>query len=96
MKKLTVTQHAHIQTAFYVLGGILALASCGFRKEDYTIPFTLWIALALVVAGVVWRVIFIKCPHCGDGLYGSRIIPKHCPNCGKSLSINPTEESDHE
>lgn len=88
MKKLTVTQHARIQMVFYAAAAILALVS--YFNDVSRLP--LWLAIICVIAGVVWRAVFIKCPYCGDGLTGSRKIPKCCPNCGNSLSTNPTEE----
>jgi DNA-directed RNA polymerase subunit RPC12/RpoP len=27
----------------------------------------------------------VQCPHCGSKLLGCRVIPKHCPDCGKEL-----------
>lgn len=88
MKKLTVRQHAGIQTAFYIIGVILALVYYATKASA-----AIWLAVVFVIGGVVWRAVFIKCPYCGDGLTGSRSIPRHCPNCGKSLDENPTEES---
>lgn len=87
MKKLTFKQHVAIYSGLFIAGVVLALISyvCSKPLQPH---FTLWLAIACIFAGVVWRVIFIKCPHCGDGLYGSRVIPKHCPNCGKDLNTN--------
>lgn len=90
MKNLTVRQHAGIQTGWNILAVVLALPN--FFLENKPV-WTIWLAVGCVIAGVVWRVIFIKCPHCGDGLTGSRVIPHSCPSCGKSLHENPTKES---
>ena len=90
MKHLTVRQHAAIQTGCNIVGVACALIS--FFADSYHQP-ALWLAIGFVVLGVVWRAIFIKCPHCGDGLTGSRSIPHNCPSCGKSLHENPTKES---
>lgn len=89
MKKLTVRQHAAIQTVCNGLAIVLALISFVSEPKPH---FTLWLAIAAVVAGVIWRAVFIKCPHCGDGLTSSRRVPKTCPNCGKSLDEHPVEE----
>ena len=88
MKKLTVKQHAAIQTVLYLLGIVLVLS-----YYAYEATVALWITPVCIVAGIVWRFLFIKCPHCGDKLTGSRRIPQCCPNCGKSLDENPVEES---
>lgn len=90
MKKLTVRQHAGIQTFWNILAVALVLPN--FFLEDKP-TWTIWLGIGCVIIGVVWRVIFIKCPHCGDGLTGSRIVPKTCPSCGKSLDEHPEKES---
>lgn len=92
MKKLAVTQHAKIASAFTLGGTGFALIGALLPRDD-GIHWTIWLALGLMAIGIVYRCIFVKCPHCGDGLFGSRIFPKHCPNCGKNLLENPVEES---
>lgn len=90
MKKLTVRQHAGIQNGCNLAAVIMALISFLSEPKPH---FTLWLAIGFVIVGVIWRIIFIKCPHCGDGLTASRRIPKICPNCGKSLDEHPVEEA---
>lgn len=90
MKKLTVKQHSNIQLVFLLIGAALALIAQGM---EVSAPFYILLALAVacVIGGIAWRMVFIKCPYCGDKLTGSRVIPKYCPNCGKSLDTNPNE-----
>jgi uncharacterized OB-fold protein len=45
----------------------------------------LWAGVAVFLSSFVYRIITIKCPHCGSGLYGCRVLPKYCPDCGKEL-----------
>lgn len=91
MKKLTIRQHIRIHTGLLIAAFILALISYIFSQAEpgsMRLPFTMWVALAAIVLSIIWRLIFIRCPHCGDKLLGSRVIPKFCPNCGKELDID--------
>ena len=66
------------------LGAVITMLGC-YISKPYTLHFAAWLGLALIAAGLVWRILYIKCPHCGSGLYGCRVLPKHCPDCGKEL-----------
>lgn len=66
------------------LGGVVTMVGC-YISEPYTLHFAAWLGIILIAAGLIWRILFIKCPHCGNGLYGCRVLPKHCPDCGKEL-----------
>lgn len=90
MKKLTLKQHVHLQTGLAIIGVVLALVGRIFTEHG-KLHFTFYLAIACIVASVVLRFLFIKCPHCGDRLLGSRVLPQYCPNCGQSLDTHPTE-----
>ena len=65
MKKLTVSQHAKISTVFVLVGTGFALIGA-LQPRDDGIHWTIWLALGLMLAGMIYRCIFIKCPYCGD------------------------------
>lgn len=92
MKKLTLKQHAKIQRGLFLLAVIMALLGRRFTESH----FLLWITIGLVVVAFLYRFVFIRCPHCSDGLYGIRVFPRYCPSCGKSLEEKPSEELEHE
>lgn len=90
MKKLTVKQHARIQTVFYLLAAAFAIASYLTEAKGSPRPL-LWVAGAFIVASFVWRIVYVKCPNCGDSLSGSKTIPDTCPSCGFDLTTLPKE-----
>ena len=62
----------------------LAIAVLGALMKPAVI-WMLWVGLAVAFCGLVYRVIFVKCPYCGDTMAGNRTLPRHCPNCKKEL-----------
>lgn len=91
MKNMTIRQHLRIHTGLLIAAFVLALISYILTQAEpasMRLPFTMWLALLCVIVSIVWRMLFIQCPHCGDKLLGSRIIPKFCPACGKELNID--------
>lgn len=90
MKKLTVKQHARIHIGLYIVAGVLAVLSYLREVKGSPRPL-LWVAVAAAVLSVVWRIVFIKCPSCGDSLSATRSIPAQCPNCGHDLKTLHTE-----
>ena len=59
-----------------------------------TAPALLLIALVIMVPAVIIN-LTICCPHCGQHLTGKRSygLPNFCPNCGKAISDEETEEA---
>lgn len=66
------------------IGGAVTMLGCHISKP-YTLHFVAWLGITLIAAGIFWRILYIKCPHCGDGLYQSHAKLDYCPNCGKKL-----------
>ena len=82
MKSQSFIKHIRISVILILAGWAIALLSICLFKSVSWLSF---IGLALVIAGILWRLHYIKCPHCFDKLLGCRVIPKYCPNCGKEL-----------
>ena len=88
MKKLTdlsLKQH----TAIHTLTLWLALADIAlgcFSSEQGSLNFVVWFGIVILGISLLWRVWFVKCPHCGSGLYNTRELPDYCPDCGKKLT----------
>lgn len=90
MKKLTVKRLAQIQVIFYLLAAAFAIASYMTETKGAPRPL-MWIAFIFIVISFTWRLVFVKCPKCGDSLSHSKKVPDICPNCGFDLSTIPTE-----
>ena len=81
LKVLPFMKRLHIHYFLCVSGSVLMMASGEFENV-----YPLMIAGALILAsGLVFRILMIKCPHCGDGLYQRHADLKTCPKCGKPI-----------
>ena len=38
-----------------------------------------------LIGGIVWHIVFVRCPHCGHHFNPRAAIPNFCPECGKKL-----------
>ena len=74
----------NIHYLLMVAGAVITMLGCYLSRDFHLHPLA-WLGIVLMALGLVWRILYIKCPHCGDGLYGTRTQLKHCPNCGRKL-----------
>lgn len=81
---LSIHDHVRIHMILFWSGVAFAVAGSIFSKPLQP-HWLLWLGIAVFLASLLYRVVTVKCPHCADKLLGSRVIPKHCPNCGKEL-----------
>ena len=91
----SIHDHARIHTILFWAGGAIVAISSIFSKPLQP-HWLLWVGVAVFLSSPVYRLLKIRCPHCGSKLLGCRVIPKHCPDCGKELlleqEINANEE----
>lgn len=55
-------------------------------------------AVAFVLVGFFYQLLFVKCPHCGDKLKGHKTkmkLPDRCPNCNKRLDKLPKKKAEN-
>ena len=82
-RKLTLHDHVKIHTCLSLGGAaITVIGGCLSSFENHH-PL-LWIGVTTMVISVVYRLLTIKCPHCGSSLLYSRVL-EYCPNCGEKL-----------
>ena len=85
---LSLKKIVRISWGIILLGAALTLIGAVITKMrgDYEVPVLFYVGLAVVVAGCVFQVVKLRCPKCGCRLAGyTRVLPKHCPECGASL-----------
>ena len=84
LQNLSLQTHVKIHTFTLILGAIVAAIGCKISEFGNVHP-VVTIGFLIIVLSFVWRILFIKCPHCGSGMYGVRSIGRYCPDCGKKL-----------
>ena len=48
----------------------------------------IYIGGAISAAGIIFGIIFVRCPYCGKALSIKGFVIKYCPHCGEKLKIN--------
>ena len=84
LKELDIHTHLLIHRAVFWLGIVLCVIGCQFSEQG-SLHLVAWLGIAAVLLSNLWRILFIKCPHCGSGMYNTNSFPTHCPDCGKKL-----------
>lgn len=84
LQELYLETHAKIHTIL-LFGGLIVTGIGAKISEFGSLHFLAWIGIALIAVSMLWRFLFIKCPHCGSGLYSAQSLPKYCPDCGEKL-----------
>ena len=82
LKNLPITEHYVIHVVSMILGAIIALIGIQFTKE---INVGTIIGVILIIASLVWRFLFVKCPHCHCYFSMRAPLPTFCPNCGERI-----------
>ena len=83
LREMSLHTHFSIRTVIIVLGVIITLISQASGRKD--IHAGMIVGLILMLCGMVWHLLFVRCPHCGSPFRLRGGIPKHCPNCGKYI-----------
>ena len=83
LRALPIRTHFNIRTGLMIVGLITALIARSFSRFDMNTG--MWVGLILMISGIVWHILFIRCPHCGSPFHLRGGIPKHCPECGKYI-----------
>jgi len=84
LQDLHLETHVKIHTLL-LLGGLIVTGIGGKISEFGRLHVAAWIGILLIALSMLWRFLFIKCPHCGSKLYSVRELPEYCPDCGEKL-----------
>lgn len=80
LKKLPISTHSTIHTVSLLAGVFIAVVSSQFPWVPGMV-----IGMILMLGGLVWHFVFLRCPHCGHHFHIHQAMPKYCPNCGKQV-----------
>ena len=84
LENLCLKTHVKIHTVL-LLGGLI-VTSIGAKISEFgSLHPVAWIGIVFIALAMLWRFLFIKCPHCGSKLYSVRELPEYCPDCGEKL-----------
>ena len=76
----------NIGTSWIILGiGALLAVIGAMTAQDYRINLLLITGGAIVVVGIVYHLVMVRCPYCGHSLAGYRPLPDQCPECHKTF-----------
>ena len=90
MKKLTFKQHTIVCWGLLIAAVVFALIA---QAKGPAANVFLWLSIAAVAIFVVYRLVFVRCPHCGTAITGNG---KHCQRCGAYMFADPSEEDTNE
>lgn len=66
-----------IGTLFAIIGAM--------TTQEYKVNLWLVIGLLVIVSGIIYHLVMVRCPYCGYSLAGYRPLPTGCPKCHKSF-----------
>ena len=83
LRELPIRTHFNIRTGFMIIGLVIALIARSSAR--FGMNTGIWVGLILMIIGIIWHILFIRCPHCNSLFRLRGGIPKHCPECGKYI-----------
>ena len=66
------------------IGALLAVIGA-MTTQEYRVNLLLIIGGLIVLCGIAYHLIMVRCPCCGHSLAGYQPIPKECPKCHKQF-----------
>lgn len=80
----TIHDHLRIHMLLFWLGAAIIMVGNLF-SEPLQPHWLIWIGIVVFLASPVYRLLKIRCPHCGSRMLSCRVFPKCCPDCGAEL-----------
>ena len=84
MKNENPEKHLIISWSILGIGALLAIIGA-MTTQEYKINLCLMIGILVIVGGIIYHLVMVRCPYCGHSLAGYRPLPKECPKCHKSF-----------
>ena len=76
--------HTHRGISFVsMLGGSIL----GWICTQFSARLNLLLVICFIglIGGIVWHIVFVRCPHCGHHFNPRASISNFCPDCGGKL-----------
>ena len=72
--------------SWIILGiGALLVVIGAMTAQEYRINLLVITGGAIVVVGIVYHLVKVRCPYCSHSLAGYRPLPDQCPECHKTF-----------
>lgn len=84
LKNLSLRTHYKIHLGLLLSGLLIGFVFSGIHIEHPVMTVGMVIGIVLMLSGLVWKFVFVRCPHCGSGMPRGG-LPNFCPCCGKKL-----------
>ena len=76
----------HAGISWFILGtGILLAVIGAMTAKAYKVNPCLLIGALVIIGGIAYHLVMVKCPYCGHSLVGYRPMPDECPKCHKKF-----------
>ena len=80
MKNESPKKNSIISWIILGIGALLAVIGA-LTTQEYRVNLCLIIGGLIVVAGIVYHLVWVRCPYCGHSLAGYNPLPDQCPKC---------------
>ena len=80
----SVHDHVKIHMVLFWFGVAIVVVG-GIFSEPLQPHWLLWVGVAVFLSSSVYRLLIVRCPHCGSSLLSCHVLPEYCPDCGKEL-----------
>lgn len=81
---MTIHDHIRIHTVLFWLGAAIVVTG-GIFSKPLQPHWLIWVGVGIFLASPVYRLLTVRCPHCGSRMLSCKVLPKYCPDCGKEL-----------
>lgn len=82
LRAMSVHTHQLISFVSMIAGAIVGWISCQVSADVNVVMILSFIAM---IGGILWHLIFVRCPYCGHHFNLRAGISNFCPNCGGNL-----------
>lgn len=84
MRKRNPEKNSIISWIIIGIGTLFAMIGA-MTTQEYRVNLWLLIGALVIVGGILYHLVMVRCPYCGHSLAGYRPLPKDCPECHKTF-----------